>query len=47
MGPKGYSMTLEKFDYKSGGTWRYIQADPKGNKYGFHGFMKYLNLSGL
>lgn len=37
LGPRRYSMTLETFEPKSGGRWRYIQKDPKGNKFTFHG----------
>jgi uncharacterized protein YndB with AHSA1/START domain len=37
MGPKGYDMDLEKFDYKDNGSWRYVQTDPQGGKWGFHG----------
>ena len=36
-GPRGYSTKLEKFEPKSGGSWRYVQKDPSGNKYAFHG----------
>lgn len=37
MGPNGYSMELKKFNYRRGGEWEYIQTDPEGNKWGFHG----------
>ncbi|MEX0616257.1 MAG: SRPBCC family protein [Candidatus Woykebacteria bacterium] len=37
LGPKGYKMHLEKFEPRSGGSWRYIQTDPEGNKWAFHG----------
>jgi len=37
MGPRDYSMNLEKFQARSGGEWRYISADKEGNAYGFHG----------
>ncbi len=30
-------MTLEKFEPRSGGMWRYISKDKQGNEYGFHG----------
>jgi len=37
LGPRGYSMELLKFEPKSGGSWRYLQKDKSGNKFGFHG----------
>jgi Uncharacterized conserved protein len=37
LGPKGFTMELEKFDPKSGGSYRYVQTDPDGNKWAFHG----------
>lgn len=36
-GPRKLKMTIEKFEPKSGGSWRYIHEDKKGNKFGFHG----------
>lgn len=37
LGPRGYEMELKKFEPKSGGSWRYIHKDEKGNEFGFHG----------
>jgi len=37
LGPRGLTMTLEKFEPRSGGSWRYISKDKDGNQYGFHG----------
>lgn len=37
LGPRGYGMTLEKFEPHSGGRYRYIHKDQEGNEYGFHG----------
>jgi uncharacterized protein YndB with AHSA1/START domain len=37
LGPRGFTTTLEKFEPKSGGSWRYIQKDKDGNEYAFHG----------
>ncbi len=37
LGPRELTMTLEKFEPKSGGSWRYIHKDKAGNAYGFHG----------
>jgi uncharacterized protein YndB with AHSA1/START domain len=37
LGPRRLKMTLEKFEPKSGGSWRYTHKDEKGNEFGFHG----------
>lgn len=37
LGPRKYTMTVERFEPRDGGTWRYVHADDSGNAYGFHG----------
>jgi uncharacterized protein YndB with AHSA1/START domain len=37
LGPRKYTMTVERFEPRDGGTWRYIHRDEAGNAYGFHG----------
>ena len=37
IGPRGLEMTLETFESRNGGAWRYIQKDADGNEYAFHG----------
>ena len=37
LGPRGYTMTIDQFDPRDGGSWRYIHSDGDGNSYGFHG----------
>ena len=37
LGPHKYTMTVERFDLRDGGSWRYIHSDEAGNAYGFHG----------
>lgn len=37
VGPRELTMTLEKFEPRNGGTWRYIHEDQAGNRYAFHG----------
>lgn len=37
LGPRGFTMTLEVFEPKNGGSWRYIHRDQEGNEYSFHG----------
>ena len=36
-GPSRLETTVDKFDYKQGGIWRYIQRDSQSNVYAFHG----------
>jgi uncharacterized protein YndB with AHSA1/START domain len=37
VGPRDLTMTLETFEPKSGGSWRYTHRDKEGNAYAFHG----------
>jgi uncharacterized protein YndB with AHSA1/START domain len=37
LGPRDLTMTLETFEPKTGGSWRYIHRDKAGNAYAFHG----------
>ncbi len=37
LGPRGYLMTLETFEPKGGGAYRYIHQDKDGSAYAFHG----------
>jgi uncharacterized protein YndB with AHSA1/START domain len=37
IGPRRLSTTLEIFEPRDGGRWRFIQKDEAGNVYGFHG----------
>lgn len=36
-GQRDNTMTLDVMDVKPGGLWRYIETDPNGNEYAFHG----------
>src|SRR5579871_5754866 len=36
-GPKYLTTVVDKMDLKTGGMWRFIQHDPQGNEFGFHG----------
>lgn len=31
------TMRIEKFEARTGGSYRYVHTDPAGNEYGFHG----------
>ncbi len=37
LGPRGLTMTIDRFDARDGGAWRYIHRDTDGTEYGFHG----------
>ena len=37
LGPRRLTMTVETFEAKNGGYWRFIHKDRDGNAYGFHG----------
>lgn len=37
LGPRRMKMTVERWDARDGGTWRYIHRDDDGSEYGFHG----------
>jgi uncharacterized protein YndB with AHSA1/START domain len=37
LGPAKYKMTVDRYDVRDGGTWRYVHGDDAGNEYGFHG----------
>ena len=37
MGPRDLNTNLVTFEPVSGGKWRFIQKDPDGNEFGFHG----------
>ncbi|KQU06571.1 polyketide cyclase [Rhodococcus sp. Leaf7] len=37
LGPAGYEMSVEEYDFRSGGRYRYIHRDPGGAEYAFHG----------
>jgi uncharacterized protein YndB with AHSA1/START domain len=37
LGPRKYTMMIDRYDVRDGGTWRYVHTDDAGNAYGFHG----------
>jgi uncharacterized protein YndB with AHSA1/START domain len=37
LGPRQYTMVIDRFEVRNGGTWRYVHRDEAGNEYGFHG----------
>jgi uncharacterized protein YndB with AHSA1/START domain len=37
LGPRDLTTTVDRYDVRDGGRWRYVQKDPEGNEHGFHG----------
>lgn len=37
LGPRDLTMTIDRYEARDGGTWRYVHTDAQGNEYGFHG----------
>ncbi len=37
LGPRDLTMTIDQYDVRDGGKWRYVSTDTGGNEYGFHG----------
>ena len=37
LGPRQYRMTIDRYELRHGGAWRYIHADDAGNEFGFRG----------
>jgi uncharacterized protein YndB with AHSA1/START domain len=37
LGPRDLTMTIDHYDVRDGGKWRYVHTDAEGNEYGFHG----------
>jgi len=37
LGPRELATTVDRYEVRNGGVWRYVQNDAEGNAYGFHG----------
>ncbi|HEV8698535.1 MAG TPA: SRPBCC family protein [Candidatus Limnocylindrales bacterium] len=37
LGPRKYKMTIESWEPRDGGKWRFIHSDDNGNAWSFHG----------
>jgi uncharacterized protein YndB with AHSA1/START domain len=37
LGPRDLTTTIDRYDVRDGGKWRYVQADSEGREHGFHG----------
>ncbi len=43
-GPRYLTTVIDKLEARPGGQWRFIQHDPEGNEYAFHGVYHDLTL---
>jgi uncharacterized protein YndB with AHSA1/START domain len=37
LGPRELTTTVDQYDVRDGGRWRYVQRGPDGHEHGFHG----------
>jgi uncharacterized protein YndB with AHSA1/START domain len=37
LAPCTFTMTIDRYEPRDGGFWRYVHTDPEGNEHGFHG----------
>jgi uncharacterized protein YndB with AHSA1/START domain len=37
LGPRELTLTVERYEVRDGGRWRYVHRDPGGKEHGFHG----------
>ena len=37
LGPRSLTMTVDRYELRDGGVWRFLHHDADGNAYGFHG----------
>ncbi len=37
VGPRGFTMIIDTFEPRNGGSWRYVSTDAHGNSFAFHG----------
>ena len=37
LGPRKYKMTIDTWEPRDGGKWRFVHSDDQGNAWGFHG----------
>lgn len=37
LGPNGYDMEIDRYDFVSGGSYRYVHTNPAGNRFAFNG----------
>ena len=37
LGPRDLALSVDRYDARDGGRWRFVHTDADGNQYGFHG----------
>ncbi len=37
LGPRDLALTVDRYEVRNAGAWRYVSTDAEGNSYGFHG----------
>lgn len=37
LGPRDLAMSVDRYEVRDGGRWRYVHTDPAGHEFGFHG----------
>jgi uncharacterized protein YndB with AHSA1/START domain len=37
LGPRGYEISVERWDFRTGGGYRYVHRGPDGDEYSFNG----------
>lgn len=37
LGPRELTLTVDQYDVRDGGRWRFVHTDAEGNEFGFHG----------
>ena len=37
LGPRELAPTVDRYEARNGGTWRYVKTDAEGHAFGFHG----------
>jgi uncharacterized protein YndB with AHSA1/START domain len=37
LGPRELTLTVDRYETRDGGRWRYVHRDTEGNEHGFHG----------
>lgn len=37
LGPRGYEMEIDSYEFKTGGRYRYVHRNPEGEEYAFNG----------
>ena len=37
LGPRGYEMDIDRYDFTTGGGYRYVHRNPKGEEFAFNG----------